>query len=142
MDRLSRIIERARTPEPTPQPTHRLAMPPKPDPAAIADAMLAKGRLRATMRRARTERAALQGWDAEALPGETIVSAMSRVISEGMPPPIQIVHAVNLMRLREQYCALPAAEQNDEMERHLWSRADGNRMRTHYSPLFDAMGLA
>jgi hypothetical protein len=138
MDRLTRIIERARNVETAPAPTSL----PKPDPAAIADAIIAKGRLRAATRRARTERAALEGWDAETMPGETIACAMARVISEGLPPPIQIVHAINLMRLREQYCSLPADEQRDEMERHDWARSGEGRVRTHYSPLFDAMGFA
>lgn len=139
MDRLTRIIDRARASGGEPPMPAGL---PKVDPAAIADAMIAKARMTAAARRARTENAASMGWDAEVREGETLVEAMSRVIAENAPPPLAIVHPINLMRLRDEFCALPKDEQDDEIARHRWFRAEAGRTRTHFSPLLDAMGVA
>lgn len=141
MDRLTRIIDRARASGDGAPPPARRTLP-KVDPGAIADAMIARRRMAAAARRACTEDAAPMEWDAEMREGETLVEAMIRVIAEKAPPPLAVVHPINLMRLREQFCALPVDEREDEIARHRWSRAEAGRTRTHFSPLLDAMGVA
>ena len=137
MDRLSRIVERARSVP--------AAAPPAPpavvvDPAAIADVLLGRRR-RAVAARARLERAALEGWDAEVREGESLADAMARVVAEGMPAPVTVLHAPNLVRLREEFAALSPQDRSDEVDRHLWAAGDPSRVRTHFGPLLDALGM-
>lgn len=135
VDRLSRIVDRARS-DPAPAPDRI-----RPDPAAGGPMDDGAARLRRASGRARAEQGRSFGWDAESREGETLLDTVSRVVSEGMPPALSIERSVGLAQLREEFAALGAGERDDEIGRHLWFRSVPGRIRTHFSPLLDAIGV-
>lgn len=122
--------------------------PPRIDPAACADAMMASGFARSrtldAFRRARMEASAGEPWAAEAREGESMVETMTRVIAEGMPQPsrIAVLSGPSIEDMRAEFDALPALERADEIQRHLWAMQDGERVRTRFSPLLNAIGIS
>ena len=122
--------------------------PPKVDPAACADAMMASGFSRSrtleAFRRARMEASIGEPWAAETRDGESMLDTMTRVIAEGMPQPsrIAVLSGPSLEDMRAEFDALPALERADEIQRHLWAMQDGERIRTRFSPLLNAIGIS
>jgi hypothetical protein len=158
LDRLRRVTERARaqettasstsTPSDDAQPTdaigavgrrHHIMRIPV-DPAAIADAMIARTRMHRTIDRAQQE-PAQRLWEAERRDDETILQAMERAIEEGRERPVFVTSPTSLHETRLRYEGLSADERRDELERHLWATAVPGRTRTCYSDLLDAMGI-
>lgn len=161
LNRLQRIAQRARSQDHDPAPStapitsdaerdsdgieptkrrHHVIGLPTIDPAAIADAMFARTRMRRTMDRAQQEPP--QGlWEAEKRGEETILQAMERAIEEGRERPVFVMSPTSLHETRLRYEALSTDERRDELERHLWATAVPGRTRTCYSDLLDAMGV-
>lgn len=122
--------------------------PPRIDPTACADAMMASGFARSrtldAFRRARMEASAGEPWAAETRDGESMIETMTRVIAEGMPQPsrIAVLSGPSLEDMRAEFDALPPLERTDEIQRHLWAMQDGERVRTRFSPLLNAIGIS
>jgi hypothetical protein len=141
-ERLRRIAERARMAQADriaiPAPTRRVVV----DPAAIADALLAKRRLTRTVDRAReADEPHLREWEVETRQGETLREAMERTLAESMPPAVAVSRPASLRDLRTAYLALSPDERADEVARHLWAMEEATRVRTVYAPLLCAMGV-
>lgn len=137
--RLSRIVDRARS--------HAAdagsASAPRPDPSGSipeTDSVV-QDRLRRASARARSEEGRSLGWNDEARPGETLLDSVSRVLSEEMPCALRVDRAIGLAELREEFSALGPDDRLDEITRHLWFRSVPGRIRTHFSPLLDAIGV-
>lgn len=136
-DRMTRVAARARV-EPVAIPASVRTI----DPAAIADAMIAKARRMRIVERAHAlDDVHAREWEVEAREGETIADAMERVIAEGMPPAISILREPSLAQLRRDYEALDPRERRDELDRHLWQIGHDDRPATRFSRLLDAMGV-
>lgn len=135
-DRLDRIAARARA-EQAVSPARR---PIRPDPVAIADAIIAKGRLSRIIGRAAAPDPRKE-WEAEMRHGESVLQAMERAIAEGMPTAITVLGPAPLSQIRREYEALSPEERRCELERHLWAGEAEGRTRTHFSDLLDAMGV-
>ena len=122
--------------------------PPKVDPAGCADAMMASGFARSrtleAFRRARMEASIGEPWAAETRDGESMIDTMTRVIAEGMSQPsrIAVLSGPSLEDMRAEFDALPPLERTDEIQRHLWAMQDGERVRTRFSPLLNAIGIS
>ena len=125
-----------------------IPFPARIDPAACADAMMASGFARSrtleAFRRARMEASVGEPWAAEVREGESMVDTMTRVIAEGMPQPsrIAVLSGPSIEDMRIEFDALPPLERADEIQRHLWAMQDGERVRTRFSPLLNAIGIS